>query len=348
MYKVKRPFAGDVPLAGRSDCSTALSAGPEAALSHLGRVPQSIMIDLAVYYEHPAWFEPLFKLLDQRGLSWTRVPIQDHVLDPVALVSPAPVVFNRLAMSSFLRQGEHAIYHSLAALWHWELAGARVLNGSAALNIDISKARQLSLLRSLRLEVPKTRVVHCRADVALAAEQIGFPVIVKPNVGGSGSGVTRYDTAAELAAHLASGSTPAGLDGVTLVQEYVPCRHARVLRCETLNGRFLYAIALNGAGSTFDLCPADVCMVDKPTISIESFQPPADIVQAVESVARAAHLDVGGIEYMVDDRDGVAKFYDINALSNFVAQPLQVLGWDPHEKLVDFLTEVVAAKRKAA
>jgi hypothetical protein len=68
----------------------------------------------------------------------------------------------------------------------------------------------------------------------------------------------------------------------------------------------------------------------------------------VESIARAARLDVGGIEYMVDDRDGVAKFYDINALSNFVAQPMNVLGWDPHEKLVDFLTEVIGTNRKAA
>jgi hypothetical protein len=306
------------------------------------------MVDLAVYYEHPAWFEPLFKVLDQRELAWTRVQIQDHILDPGALVAPAPVVFNRLAMSSFLRQSEHAIYHSLAAISHWELAGARVVNGSAALNIDISKARQLSLFRSLGVAVPKTRVVHRRADVTLAAEQIGFPLILKPNVGGSGSGVTRYETAAELRAHLASGDTPVGVDGVTLVQEYVPCRQAQVIRCETLNGRFLYAIALNGAGSTFDLCPADVCMVDKPTISIEAFRPPAEIVQAVESIARAARLDVGGIEYMVDDRDGVAKFYDINALSNFVAQPLKVLGWDPHEKLVDFLTEIIGTKRQAA
>jgi D-alanine-D-alanine ligase-like ATP-grasp enzyme len=306
------------------------------------------MVDLAVYYEHPAWFEPLFKVLDQRGLSWSRVKIQDHILDPAALIAPAPVVFNRLAMSSFLRQSEHAIYHSLAAIAHWELAGARVLNGSAALNFDISKARQLSLLRSLGLAVPKTRVVHRRADVDLAAEQIGFPLILKPNVGGSGSGVTRYETAAELRAHLASGDTPVGLDGVTLIQEYVPCREAQVIRCETLNGRFLYAIALNGAGSTFDLCPADVCMVDKPTVSISAFQPPAQIVQAVESIARAARLDVGGIEYMVDDRDGTAKFYDINALSNFVAQPMKVLGWDPHEKLVDYLTEIIGTKRQAA
>jgi hypothetical protein len=36
-----------------------------------------------------------------------------------------------------------------------------------------------------------------------------------------------------------------------------------------------------------------------------------------------------------DDRDGTPRFYDVNALSNFVARPLDVLGWDPHERLVD-------------
>jgi hypothetical protein len=128
----------------------------------------------------------------------------------------------------------------------------------------------------------------------------------------------------------------------------VPARDGRVIRCETLNGKFLYAIALNGAGSTFDLCPADVCMADKPTITIEAYEPPPEIVRAAEAVAKAAHLDVGGIEYMIDDRDGVARFYDINALSNFVANPLQVLGYDPHEKLVDFLQDEIAKRRKAA
>jgi hypothetical protein len=306
------------------------------------------MIDLAVYYEHPTWFEPLFNMLDRRGVSWTRLPVQDHLFDAGQLSAPAPVIFNRLAMSSFLRQSEHAIYYSQAALAHWELAGARVINCSAAMRIDTSKARQLSLFRSLSLAVPATRVVHRREDLSRAARDIGFPIIAKPNVGGSGSGVTRYESPEELAAHVAAGSTPVGIDAVTLVQEYIPARDARVIRCETLNGRFLYAIALNGAGSTFDLCPADVCMVDKPSITIEAFSPPPDIVRAVEAVAKAAALDIGGIEYMIDDRDGVPKFYDINALSNFVAQPLTVLGWDPHEKLVDYLIATSGAARRAA
>ena len=59
-------------------------------------------------------------------------------------------------------------------------------------------------------------------------------------------------------------------------------------------------------------------------------------------------MDVGGIEYMIDDRDGRPKFYDLNALSNFVAGPREVLGWDPHEPFVDWLIGQIAARREAA
>jgi biotin carboxylase len=213
---------------------------------------------------------------------------------------------------------------------------------------DLNKARQLSLFRQCGLAVPRTRVAHRRADVPRLAAEIGYPVMVKVNVGGSGAGMIRYDTPEDLEDAVADGLTPVGVDGVALVQEYVPARGGRVIRCEVLAGKLFYAIALDGAGSTFDLCPADVCMVDKPTITISAFQPPPDIVAAVERVAVAAGMDVGGIEYMIDDRDGVPRFYDLNALSNFVANPLEVLGFDPHEPFVGWLLGQIAAQREAA
>jgi hypothetical protein len=304
--------------------------------------------DLAVFYEHPQWFEPLFRVLDARGVDYAPIRIQDHVFDPADPQPPAPVILNRLAMSSFLRQAEHALFYSLAVLGHWEGLGARVINGAAPLAYDLSKARQLSLFQRLGLATPRTRVAHRAADLPRLAAEIGYPVIVKANVGGSGAGIVRYDDPGSLAEAVAEGLSPMGVDGVVLVQAYVPARDARVIRCEVLDGRLLYAIALNGAGSTFDLCPADVCMIDKPTITIEAFTPSAEIVAAVEAVARAAALDVGGIEYMIDDRDGVARFYDLNALSNFVARPLAVLGWDPHERLVDWLEIQIGARARAA
>jgi hypothetical protein len=57
----------------------------------------------------------------------------------------------------------------------------------------------------------------------------------------------------------------------------------------------------------------------------------------VERISRAAQLDVGGIEFLVDDRDGKHYYYDINALSNFVADAVIVVGFDPWARLVDYL-----------
>jgi hypothetical protein len=306
------------------------------------------LADLAVFYEHPQWFEALFKTLDRRGLNWTPIEIQDHTFDPADTTLPAPVILNRLAMSSFLRQEEHALFYSMAVLDHWQSLGARVINGPGVLAYDTNKARQLSLFRKAGLDIPKTRVAHRRADVARLAAEIGYPVMVKVNVGGSGTGMIRYDSAEELEAAVVDNLTPVGVDGVALIQEYVPAREARVIRCEVLDGKLLYALALDGAGSTFDLCPADVCMVDKPTITLSEFKPPADITGAVEKVARMSGLDVGGIEYMIDDRDGTPRFYDLNAMSNFVAKPLEVLGFDPHDNLVDYLLPLIAAQQKVA
>ena len=75
--------------------------------------------------------------------------------------------------------------------------------------------------------------------------------------------------------------------------------------------------------------------------------PPPHLIEGAERIARAAGLDLGGIEVVIDDRDGTPRFYDINAMSNFVADPLNVLGWDPHDRLIDYL-ETLIAERQAA
>ncbi|GAA0660874.1 glutathione synthase/RimK-type ligase-like ATP-grasp enzyme [Sphingomonas insulae] len=293
------------------------------------------MIDLAILYEHPAWFVPLFAALDRRGIAYSALT-PDGDWNPADRHPPAPLVFNRIAMSSFLRSGEHPIFHAAALLDHWRRSGASIVNGPEVLAIDSSKARQLSLIASLGLDIPATRVVHRAADVAAAAGQIGFPLVVKANIGGSGAGIVRFDSMDALRAAVADGDLPASIDGVLLVQDYVPARDGIITRIETLDRRFLYAIDVAGGGA-FNLCPADACIVPGSGIAMTAVTPAAHLIDGAERIARAIDLDVGGVEVMIDDRDGTARFYDINALSNFVARPHEVLGYDPHDALVDYL-----------
>jgi glutathione synthase/RimK-type ligase-like ATP-grasp enzyme len=301
---------------------------------------------LAILYEHPAWFTPLFAALDRRGLRYEAIHLSGHVFDPAAS-APAPVILSRVAMSSFLREAEHGIFYAEALFAHWVVRGARVINGAEVIAIDSSKARQLSLVAGLGLGIPRTRVVHRVADLPAAAEVIGFPLIVKANLGGSGAGIVRYHDAAELTASIVARTVPASVDQVLLVQDYVPARGSIVTRIETLGGKFLYAIDIESPADSFDLCPADACQVGRggAAIRITRADPSPDVIDAAERIARAAGLDVGGVEMMIDDRDGTPRFYDINALSNFVAKPLEVLGWDPHDRLIDYLESAIAEKR---
>lgn len=302
--------------------------------------------DLAIVYEHPEWFEPLFRALERHGVSYVKVPLAGSTFDPAASPAPATVVFSRVAMSSFLRDPEHPIFYAQSLFEHWEGLGTRVVNASA-LNIDTSKARQMSLIARLGLKGPATRVAHRQADIPAAAEGLRFPVLVKADIGGAGAGITRYETPEKLAEAAGEKWCPVGVNGIALIQEYAPRRDGKVTRVETLNGKYLYAIDIESPGDAFDLCPADACLVrpGAPTLTMTRAEPSAEIIAAVERIAVEGGLEVGGVEYLIDERDGSVLFYDINGLSNFVANPVQVLGFDPHDDLVDWLKTIIADER---
>ena len=81
------------------------------------------------------------------------------------------------------------------------------------------------------------------------------------------------------------------------------------------------------------------CAIDAPKtgITVEGYQPPPDAIRDVELLMQHSSIDIGGVEYITDSRDGTRYYYDINALSNFVADGPNVIGFDPFAKLVDWL-----------
>ena len=311
---------------------------------------------IGIYFEHPEWFRPLFAELDRRGTPYERLDATQHRYDATnGDGRQYGLVFNRMSPSAYLRGHGHGILYTLNYLAHLEQLGVRVVNGIDAYRIETSKALQLSLLKSLGLPFPAARVINHPAEAPAAAEGLRFPVVVKANIGGSGAGIVRYDTPEALQRAVDGGQVALGLDQTALVQEFIPARGGHITRVEVLGGRYLYAIDVFSSGQSFHLCPADscqpgaagtgavavggACAVEAPKagIRVERASPPADAIADVERILAAAGIEVGGVEYLVDDRDGRRYYYDINALSNFVADAPRVLGFDPFTRLVDFL-----------
>ena len=322
---------------------------------------QALERPIGIYYEHPEWFKPLFAELDRRGTPYERIPAGSHRWDP----ADAPrwsLVFNRMSPSAYLRGGANAIFSTASWLRYLERAGVRVVNGHTAWLTEISKADQLALLGELGLPYPRARAINHPEQAVAAAQGLRFPLAVKPNIGGSGAGVRRFETAEELRGAVEAGGLDLGIDGTGLVQEFIPAEESRITRVEVLGGSYLYGIRIYTPGNSFDLCPADVCQrvdgaaldaqvcaVDAPSrgLRVEGYEPPAQVRAQVERIMAAAGIEVGGIEYMIDARDGQLYYYDVNALSNFVADAPNVVGFDPFARLADYLErEAAAAERR--
>ncbi len=315
------------------------------------------ILPIAIYHEHPDWFRPLFTELERRGIEYLRIDPRYHWFDPSETSVPFSMLFNRMSPSAYLRDGVQGIFYTQSYLAHLDRLGIPVVNGSKAFAVETSKSRQLTILESLGLSYPKTRVVNHVSQIVEAARGLRFPIVVKANIGGSGAGIVKYDSLNSLKESIAQSEVDLGIDHTALVQEFTPARGQFITRVEVLGGKFLYAIEVHTTGDSFNLCPADICQradgfslqrtacpIDAPKsgMKVNGVTPPTHVIEACEAIMQSAGIDVGGIEYMIDDRDGKLVYYDINALSNFVADATQVVGFDPFVRLVDFIEGITA------
>ena len=307
---------------------------------------------IAIYHEHPGWFIPLFAELDRRGVPYLRLDAASHRYDPEQRRFPYSLFVNRMSPSAWQRGHAQGIFYTLDLLAHLERIGLPTVNGYEAFRMETSKARQCQLLDGLGIPCPRARVINHLSQAVEAAQGFRYPLVLKANIGGSGAGIVRLDSEDELRATVEAGDYDLGLDHTALVQEFIPPAEGLIVRVEVLDGRFLYAIKVYTTGETFNLCPADICQttdggtLERATcpveaagagLKVEGYTPPAEIIATVERISRAAKMDVCGIEYLTDERDGRTYFYDINALSNFVADAPRVIGFDPFERFVDYL-----------
>jgi biotin carboxylase len=309
---------------------------------------------IAIYHEHPRWFLPVFAELDRRNIPYVRLDAARHHFDLAANGDQQyGLIFNRMSPSAWTRGNAHAIFYTLSYLAHLERSGVRVVNGSHAFRVETSKALQLSLLHSLGLPHPRSAVINHPSQAVAAARGLRFPIVVKPNIGGSGVGIVRFDSIEQLESAVRHDAIHLGLDSTGIVQEFIPARGGHITRVETLGYKYLYGIKVFTSGETFDLCPMDICKTTdgaeiktacvvegaKTGLRVAGYRPPPKVITAVERVFREAQIEVGGLEYIIDDRDGQLYYYDVNALSNFVSDGPRIVGFDPFARLVDYLVK---------
>ena len=114
------------------------------------------------------------------------------LLMPARMCGPFDCAINRINIMPSAARNPNIVFHTLHYLNWLELTGVRVINGARSHFIGASKVMQNGVFSSLGLAHPRAMAIYRQQDVLAAAEAVGYPVIVKPNIGGSGSGIAFY------------------------------------------------------------------------------------------------------------------------------------------------------------
>jgi hypothetical protein len=305
-------------------------------------------LDLVVLFEHPEWQKPLFSALERREVRFGRCDLKQAAFSPDS-APEAPLYFNQASPSAYVRGNTRAVPFCLSLMRSLELGGARVLNGSRAFSLELSKSAQAALMQRLGIAHPRTLAFN-DVDAALAQWGDAWPALLKPEQGGSGARMYLLHSAQELIRLLRDRPDLWLPDNLLMLQEYFEVDPAQgIVRMEFLGGELLYAMRVVSHGA-FNLCPSEVCNPEDGSSQCEvpetkaakpvEFHPyrdmPAAAVDAGKSLMTAGGLDVGGIEYL-EARDGRLIFYDINANSNLRGPIGQAFGFDPFERVAGFL-----------
>jgi glutathione synthase/RimK-type ligase-like ATP-grasp enzyme len=313
--------------------------------------------DLIVIHEHPEWQKPLFAALERRGIPFAAFDVKRAAFSNVQ-VPLAPLYFNQASPSAYVRGNTRAVPLALAYMRSLELLGVRVLNGSGVFALELSKSAQATLLRTLGIDTPYSITFNDVRALGERATDVKWPALLKPDQGGSGARIQVVESLAHVEAIFKSDPSIWLPDNLFLLQEYLPHDPEQgIVRLEFLGGELLYAMRVKTHGR-FNLCPSPVCNPDTgigvcavpeeqtaPAPAVEFFSyrdVPPEAVATAKRIVQAARLDVGGIEYL-ETEDGRRVFYDINANSNLRPSVAAEWGFDPFERVVDYLEEELIA-----
>jgi hypothetical protein len=283
------------------------------------------MTYIHVIHENAAWLKPLADALDRQTLPWRDWFLDRGVFD-LSQPPPKGVFYNRMSASSHTRDHRYAAELTASVLAWLERHGRRVINGSRALDLEISKARQYAALEAAGLRTPDTVLVAGK-DLLVAAAQQHFAAsafILKPNRGGKGLGVRLFYTVDALSTYVDGLDYEPPVDGLHLLQEYVRAQVPLITRAEFIGGQFIYAVEVDTSDG-FELCPADACAVgdaacpatDGPRAKFTIVEDiDAGLKRRYEAFLSANDIGVAGIEFVTDSA-GAVYTYDVNTNTNY-------------------------------
>ncbi|MBN4050171.1 hypothetical protein JYT28_00285 [Desulfobulbus sp. AH-315-M07] len=300
-----------------------------------------------ILYENPAWLPPLLEALEAENLPHVLHEVWRGTIDISSEPEPG-IYLNRMSPSSHTRGHLESVDYMVELLAWLEHHGRRVINGSRAFAMEISKLRQHLALERHGILSPRTVLTVGREALLSAADTFEGTFITKHNQGGKGLGIRMFDSKRDLKAYVDTDAFDAGPRGQVLLQQYIEPREPFITRVELVGGKFLFALR-SDTSQGFELCPSDACQVGAPDVcpadggakfAVAPITADDPLVAKYIALCEAEQIEVAGIEF-VEDADGRRYTYDINGTTNYNSAVCEQAGVDGMREIARYIHRLV-------
>ncbi|GAB2488186.1 hypothetical protein GCM10008929_10880 [Alkalibacterium psychrotolerans] len=306
------------------------------------------MNKVVIIHENMDWTKHLIKRLDELDVPYDEWDLSQGMLDIQELPEKA-VYYNRMSASSHTRGNRYAPELTDQVLTWLEQKGARVINGTGAINLEVSKLKQYLALQASGIRTPKTIGAVGKDNIIKAAEKLNdFPFIIKHNRAGKGLGVRLLYSLAELNDYVNGPEFEDSIDGLSLIQQYIKSPDGHIVRSEFIGREYFYAVKVDSSDG-FELCPADACQIgpDGEIIAEESKfsiidRLPEDQINGYKAFMNAQGIDVAALEFITDEKGDVYT-YDVNTNTNYNEDAEKEAGQFAMLELAKYLKSELAA-----
>lgn len=306
------------------------------------------MSKVVIIHENMDWTRHLIKRLEEIGVPYDEWDLSQGTLDIQALPEKA-VYYNRMSASSHTRGNRYAPELTAQVLTWLEQKGARVINGTGAINLEVSKLKQYLALQAIGIRTPKTIGAVGKEHIIKAAEKLNeFPFIIKHNRAGKGLGVRLIYSIKELNDYVNGPEFEESIDGLSLIQQYIKSHDGHIVRSEFIGREYFYAVKVDSSDG-FELCPADACQIgpNGEVISEESKfsiidRLPEDQIDGYKAFMNAQGIDVAALEFITDEKGDVYT-YDVNTNTNYNEDAEKEAGQFAMLELAKYLKSELAA-----
>lgn len=275
-----------------------------------------------IIHENMDWTKHLIKRLDELEVPYEDWDLSKGLLDIQDLPSDG-LYYNRMSASSHTRGNRYAPELTDQVLSWLEQKGARVINGTGAIELEVSKLKQYLALQKAGIKTPKTIGAVGKENILKAAEKLNeFPFIIKHNRAGKGLGVRLLYSLQELKDYVYDPDFEDSVDGISLIQQYIKSLDGHIIRSEFIGRKYFYAVKVDSRDG-FELCPADVCQIgpDGELVSEESKfkiidRLPENQIDRYQTFLNNQSIDVAALEFITDE-NGDVYTYDVNTNTNY-------------------------------